>query len=241
MLQQSDYTLEETTKPHRPTAAKFRRSPHSTFSNAVARTRKLQQRPRHGEQLWRRQCTPTPQTSIEDEQLLHNLISGESPSYPQQPFPGQPEDPVPLNQSWSDCRSFRELCNRTTPNYIFTSPSPSPPLNKASIPIITVTNTDQPSLNHHSPHPMDHRHIALSLPELLEAEQRLPKLTTPSKLATPPSRRHPKSSHQLHRVPSTKLPPLPSPLPVHQRARSFSDGSISKLPKLPSQQDYLLL
>ena len=220
----------------RPLGARAR--PPLTPSPAASKQRR---RPRHGENKWRREylptasATPTSKTSRgHPDTLLEDLMSGSRERTPTPialPFP-----PIPPSRQQHRGPSKLATVSRfpTPPTYNFIS-SPSP--DSAHLPTITVTNTDLP-FSQASPTPsviytpdMEiNTPLCLSLPVLLDAERRLPKLCHISS-----QDRQARWSGRNHT--SVKLPALGFTCSAsHQRSRSFSDGSLEKLPALQRHQ-----
>ena len=221
-------------RARRPQGARSR--PPQTPTIATTQRSASQRRPRHGENRWRREYSQTATTHKNNEQLgdscpddlLLELMGdnrGRSPaSTTPLPFPGL--------LSHRQQQNFGKPAATHTPSpptYHFSS-SPSP--ETTHLPTITVTNPENMVLSQASPTLMYTPDVdiaspvCLSLPALLDAEKRLPDLQIR------PSRRLVSRSGRRTQTPTVKLPAITSTGPSHHRTRSFSDGSIEKLPLL---------
>lgn len=203
-------------------------------------TMKQRQRPRHGENKWRREYSPTAPVSptssptsrpshTHPKSLLRDLMNSSGERTP---------TPIPLgfplmSTSHSQHRRLSKLTSvsrfPTPPTYTFiTSPSPD----NVHLPTITVTNTDHPSQDSptpsviYTPDMEITTPLPLSLPALLDAERKLPKLHQ----ITVQEQQGRWSCRNYRTV---KLPALDCTCSIrHQRSHSFSDSSLEKLPAL---------
>ena len=216
-FQQATPTVPPSPKPPRPKAARHRSlritkslDGHTPQPVTTATTRPP--RPRHGEHKWMRQLG----TLENPDRLLEDLLTPTPHHKPPTPFPFLP---VPQTDWPRPPSQYNRECDRG--HYEASPTPPSPVLSQES-----YFTSFTPSTHGKSQ----------SLPKLLlETEKSLPRLTTPTKLATPSNllidQRSSSSIPKLPRITNTCLTGYQRAevAVTHKRSRSYSDPTIHPL------------